>query len=33
MPVEGISYTGPTREQFEGYARKDAERALRGLRA
>ena len=30
-PVEGISYTGPTREQFEGYARKDAERALAGL--
>lgn len=31
MPVEGISYTGPTREQFEGYVGKDAERALAGL--
>jgi nucleotide-binding universal stress UspA family protein len=30
-PVEGVSYTGPTREQFEEYARKDAERALAGL--
>src|SRR4249919_1977869 len=31
VPVEGVSYTGPTREQFEEYARKDAERALAGL--
>ena len=28
VPVEGVSYTGPTKQEFEEYSRKDAERAL-----